>query len=533
MVAAISFFVVGVVLFLFAMIKLGEKVQRLFTARFRQYIRYAVHTPLHGLITGIFTTVLFQSSSTTTALIVGMVSAGLISFYHSLGMILGADIGTTLTVQLVVWKVTDVAPLFVVVGGIPWLFGSPRYKRYGEPIFYFGLILFSLSLIGKASAPLRESTLFVSIFRDSRNLWLGLAAGAAFTAIVHASAIPISILVLLGQQDLISLENAIPILFGANIGTTVTAVLASLVANVNGKRSAAAHLLFKVCGVGLCMVGLPLFVRAVAAVSGSVPQQVAIAHFLLNLIIAVVSLPLLTPVSHLIERMLPGRAEVLPIWPEFLKEECLARTEEALACVRKELWRQMGLARRMFAMSMELITRYDRGKSRDIRYIEAVVHNLRREVGKYLWRVSSKEFSNQTSRELFAYTAMVDDIERIADHAVVLADLSREKYRLRTDFSERGWEELAEIERLVGQNLEDAAVLIEGKNEGRADAILRHEDAVDQRVREAREHHLERFHRRVCRAEAGPIFLEVLINLERVSDHCTNIAEYVLELESR
>jgi phosphate:Na+ symporter len=530
MLQELSLFITALVIFLYAIAKLSSEVQELFTGRVRGYIRYAARTPLSGLATGMLSTILFQSSSTTTALIVGMVSAGLLSLYHGLAMVLGTDIGTTFTVQLVVWKVTALFPVCVAGGGLVWFTSEGKRKTVGEVIFYFGLVLFALYVISEVTAPLKASPEVSIILRRAAHPLFGFAAGVIFTALVHASVIPISMVAILAQQGLVSLESALPVVFGANVGTTVTALLAGLISNVNGKRTAFAHLLFKCSGAFVCLALLPVLNVILKSLSDSVSQQIALGHFLFNLIIAALFLFLLKPVSVMLEKMVPGKAEALPVWPEFLNEACLAKTEEALLCVKRELGRQMHLAHSMVRDSIELLRTFRKATRRDLVYVEAVVDNLRSEIAAYLWKISDREFSPELSRQLFTYTAMVDDIERIADHAIILAKLAAEKQERRIEFTEAGMTELDEIDALVVANVADVVLLMDTRDDSRILNVYRREESVDVKVREARERHLERFHRRICRAEAGPIFLEMLINLERISDHCENIAEYVKEL---
>ncbi|MDD5711539.1 MAG: Na/Pi cotransporter family protein [Smithellaceae bacterium] len=520
----------GLTLFLFGMMKLSTKVQQLLTARIRGYIRYAVKRPISGLITGCLSTILFQSSSATTVLIIGMVSAGLITFYNSLSIILGADIGTVLTVQLVVWHLTDVSPLLIVLGGLVWLFGREKWQRIGENILYFGLIFFGLSISAAATAPLKGNPDVVRFFQETQNPLWGLALGLVFTGIVHASVIPISILVILAQQGLVSLGMALPIVFGANIGSSVTALLAGTVAGLNGKRAALSHFLFKVVGAAICLLLLPVLVPALSSLPGTSAQQIVYGHLFFNLVIVVVFFFILRPTASFIEKLVPGREEELPLWPEFLDDAYLDRPEEALDAVKKELGRGMTLVQKMYAEAMNLRLNYREDKRRNIDYIEFVVNHMRSEIVDYLRKISNRQMTNTSSQELFTYTALADDIERIGNHVIIVAGLLEDKFRRRIKFSPAGNEEMDVIRRRVQENLSDAAFLIETRNPECIRNITLREDGVDEKVKEARDNHLVRFHQRICQAEAGPLFLEMLIHLERISDHCQNIADYISDL---
>jgi phosphate:Na+ symporter len=520
----------GLVLFLYAMMQLSAAVQRLFTFRIRKYIQYVVQRPLSGLLTGVMTTVLFQSSSATTVLTVGMVSAGLISFYHSLSILLGADVGTVITVQLVVWKFTDFSPVFIIFGGILWLSRVPRWKIVGEVLFYFGLLFFGLSLTSGATAPLKNSPFFLRLFNETTNPLIGFAVGLVFTAIVHASVIPISILVILAQQDLMPLQSALPIVFGANVGTTVTALMAGTIAGISGKRTAVSHFLFKLIGALACMATLYWFTAFLTALPVGVPQQIVFGHLLFNLSVALVFIFFLKPFSRFVEWLIPGTEQILPLTPEYLDERRLGEPEIALDCVRKELEREITLAEKMIIDSTILIDQYDKGKDRNIGYIEMVVDHLRRQILRYLWKLSSHEMTEAQTRRLFVYTAMADDIERIGDHAVNIVELARSKYRRHIEFTPQGEEELKEIEALVFDNLRMAKLLLDHSDFELVRKITDQEEEVDVKTKEARENHLVRFYQRICMAEAGPIFVEYLIQLERVSDHCQNIADYTGDL---
>jgi phosphate:Na+ symporter len=530
MIKDILFFIAGLFIFLYGMAKLGEEVQRFFTVRIREYILYAVKKPLYGLMTGITSTIFFQSSSAVTVVTIGMVSAGLISFQQSLAIILGADIGTTLTVQLVVWKITDFAPALIMAGGVLWFTASGKRKTAGEAVFFFGLLFFGLNLMGMATAPLKQNPAIIGFFREAANPLLGIAAGAVFTAIVHSSLIPISLLVVLAQQGLISIEVALPIVIGANIGTTATALMAAATANISGKRTAAAHVLFKIGGTAICLLLFPVMIDAVKAFSDSTAQQIVFSHFLFNSAIVVAFVFILKHFARLVEKMIPGHAYFFPLWPEFLSDKDLADPEKALENVRRELEREILLTKRMFDQFMMLADAYKEGIRLNMAYMEMVVDNLTREIIRYLWQASCREFSDDLSKKLFVYTAMADDLERIGDHISSLAFLVRDKYKREIAFSAPGIKEMAGIQQAVLDNLKRAVSLTNRRDEGVIRDVHRFEDEIDDLVKHARENHRVRFHRRVCQAEAGPIFVEMLIHLERISDHCENIAEYVEEL---
>ena len=517
-------FATSIALFLFAMVKLNTCVQRLLSARIREYIKYSVRKPIYGLITGILSTIVFQSSSATTLLTVGMVSAGIISFYHSLGIILGADIGTTFTVQLVAWKITSVSPVLILISGMAWILGRGKVKSTGEILFYFGLIFFSLSLTADATAPLKENPTFLAYFQEAQSPILCVAIGVVFTGIVQASSIPISILVIMGQQDLVSIDNALAIVLGANMGTTVTAFLAAAVSNVNGRRTAVAHFIFKLIGIIICLAFLPLAIPVFQALSKNISQQIVLGHILYNCLIASIFFFFLKPVASAIEKILPGKAIFLSLWPEYLDAESLKYPDEALEQVRKELLRELSLTKHMLSDAQELLLSYRKGRMRDIRYVEMVVDNLQSEIARYLNRISYSPLSGKASQRLFTFSAVVDDIERIGDRAFNLAVLANYKHESRADFSSDAEVELEEISKLVFENLNDTAAVMRQGNKFLVEDISEQDTLIDTKIEDALQNHLMRFRMRTCEGEAGPIFVDVLINLKRISDLCKNIS---------
>ncbi|MFA5324289.1 MAG: Na/Pi cotransporter family protein [Smithella sp.] len=523
----------GVILFLVGMVNLSSAVRKFIDVRIKEYIRYAVEKPLYGLLTGVISTIVFQSSSAATALTVGLVSAGLISFYSSLAIILGTDIGTTLTVQFVIWHFTEISPVFISIGGLLWLLNRSKWKIAGQAMFYFGLIFFGLNLISQAVEPLKNSPSFLNLFTQTQNPFFGLGLGIAVTGIIHASAIPISIMALLAQQDLVSLENALPVVMGANIGTTVTALLAATVATTSGKRSALSHLIFKCAGVSLGFILMPYFLIILRNLSSSVAQQIVLAHFLLNLIIMLIFIFFLKPFAAFMQKVLKGKDETLPLWPEFLNRKDLSNAAKALDNVQKELQREINLTRKMFSRAANLIDSAQEGRQRDISYIEMVVNNLRDQIVRFLWKISAQNTSTQLSKKIFAFTAIAGDIESIGNHVVWIAELSSQKAEGKIKFTESGKTQLQEIISLVNRNLDDAMSLIEISDNEKITCLIQREEEIDVKVKDARNEHLKRFHKHLCTTEAGLIFVEILIHLERISDHCNNIAEYVLDIQGK
>ncbi len=531
MIQHIFLFLAGLALFLLGMVKLSEQMQRVFSSRIREYIRISVRKPFYGLIMGLVTTIFFQSSSAATLLTMGLVSAGLVSFYHSLGIILGADIGTTLTIQLVVWKVTDISPVFLIGGIALYFIGKDRLKTVGEALLYFGTIFYGLSLIGQASEPLKDSPAFASYFLSAQHPMIGFLIGLVFTAIVHASAIPISMLVMLGMQGLISIDNALPIVIGANVGTTATALMGGIASDINGKRTALAHLIFKCAGASVSMILLVQFTDILKVISSNIAQQVAFGHFIFNFVVVVLFIFFLEPFSRLVLKILPGEQEVIPMWPEYLHTKYLEEPRQALMCVKDELKRQIVLAEKMCREGLEQYIKFKTSKQRNVMYMELVMDNLQTEITKYLWGISCGALSEPLSKQLFAFSSFAYDIERIGDRSVNLAELAEQKFKRKAHFTPAANEELRTIGTLVLENLNDAIKLVGKRDIDTIRVVMERERRIDVKIKNAIGAHLERFYKKMCVAEAGPIYVDVLVNLERISDHCRLIAQLTNELD--
>lgn len=291
-----------VAVFLFAIEKFSNHIHRAADGGFKRVLRKITNKPLSGLAVGAAFTSIIQSSTATTVILAGLVNAEIITFYHSLGVIFGANIGTTITSQLIALKVTSVAPYFILLGFILTYFGR-KYKSWGKPVFYFGLVFFSLSLIALYIEPVRNNPEIIALFANISNLFVAIMVGLLFTAVVQSSTVTAGLVVILAGSGLLDIHQAFGIIIGSNLGTTITVVLASLPLGREAKRVAAAHVLFNVLGILLILPFFDSFVSFSSSFSSNIQQQVAATHIFFNLIFAFIFLILIKPFHNLVRNI--------------------------------------------------------------------------------------------------------------------------------------------------------------------------------------------------------------------------------------
>jgi len=479
-------------------------------------------------------TSIVQSSTAVTVLTITFVNAGLLTLEGALGIIFGANIGTTVTAQLVAFDFIAFAPYFLLLGFILLFFGKRKYMRnVGEAVFGFGLIFMGIYIMESSLSVLNNWAPFHNAMISlGRYRILGILTGAVVTGVVQSSSVTTSVVVALASKGAIGISAAIPIVLGANIGTCVTTLIASVGTNISAKRTALAHFLFNVIGVAIIFPFLPYFEKLVVLTSADTARQVANAHTLFNVIWVSFWIFFTKQYANLIRRILPGEEKIYRREATFLKPQLLNTPSTALEAAKNELINMTEIVKDMYNLSMESVFKNSTQCSKDIFTMEDITDELKASLINYLTQLSTDPLSEGEAKELNAILRAVDDVERIADHLTNVMEKVDAKISEKVEFSEYAWRELTNLKDLIDRNIKDSFDMIKNSNLSYLDDILKREDLVDCKVKESKENHIERMKKGLCNPIAGIVFSDLLIDLERISDHCVNIAQEFYEVNN-
>ncbi|MDD2359345.1 MAG: Na/Pi cotransporter family protein [Syntrophaceticus schinkii] len=522
----------GLALFLFGMKIMGEGLQKVAGDKIRKILERVTRYPVVAVLLGAVTTAAIQSSSATTVLVVGFVNAGLMTLKQAIGVIMGANIGTTITAQLIAFKLTDYVFLIIAIGFCINFFSKRRVYHYvGQFILGIGILFLGLDVMSNAVVPLRGSPVFLDFIASfSRYPLLGVLVGIIITCVVQSSAATIGMLIALASQDIITFNAAIPVLFGDNIGTCITALLASIGTNLNARRAAVAHVMFNVTGTLIFLILLPWFREFVYFISPSEPARlIANAHTSFNILNTCLFLPFVGAFTKLIEKLLPGTVEIEEKGPIYLDERMFDTPAVALSLATKEIIRMGNIASRSLESAMQGF--YEKNE----RFLEAtkedeeIIDELEREITFYLAKLSQKGFSQTLSGRHTGLLHAVKDIERVGDHAENIAELAWVRIEENLPYSEFAIKELEEMYTLVSEVYKNALGALQEESKVKARLAVQVELFIDQKEKELRNSHLKRLNKGICYPTSGVIFLDIISNLERIGDHANNVAEVVLE----
>ena len=522
----------GLAMLLYGIRLVGEGLQLAVGGQLRTVLSAVTSNRLKALLVGAGITAIIQSSGATTVMLVGFANSGLIRLSEALGVILGADIGTTLTVQLIAFQIADYA--LVIVGvGFTLLFVAKRHAiRYaGEAMLGFGLIFLAIQVMSNATAPLRQSPLVATLLVAlGDHPLLGIVAAAAFTALVCSSGAALGLAVTLAGQGLLPLRAALPIMLGANVGTCGTALASSLGANTEARRVAFGHTAFKLVGVLACLPFLLPFARLVQATATSAPRQLANAHSLFNVGMALVFLPFTPLLARALTRLVPDRPES-GTGPRYLRAEMLETPALALGQATREVLRMADLVMTMLGNVVTAFTRDDLDLIDDLETADDAVDTLNRSIKRYLTQLAQERLTDAQRQRQFALLLVIDNLENIGD--IVdrnLMELAKKRYRLRTRFSPEGLQEIGVLHETVRQNLELAITAFGSYDQTLAQQVLARKLAVRLLEQRSRQAHIERLHQGYQEAMAtSEIHLDVLTNLKQINSHVTAIAYAILD----
>jgi phosphate:Na+ symporter len=538
----------GLGLFLFGLRVMSEGMRRTAARRIRSVLSKLTNNRFVAVLAGAFVTMLIQSSSVTTVMLVSFVRAGLMTFAQSIGMILGADIGTTITAQLIAFKLTDFALLMVGTGvALMMLSKRDRLKDIGEMILGFGLLFSGMHIMSASMAPLQTHHEVIDLLVSLENPLLGILVGAVLTALIQSSSAFTGILIVLATQGLISLEAGIPLLFGANVGTCVTALLAGIGTNREARRVALAHVLFKLLGVFLFVWWIPQFAElirgispagdpelaGVALVADVLPRQIANAHTIFNLALTVVMLPFTNAAARLITRLLPDRLEkeVAPYRTRHIDRAVLATPVLALNLAKAEVIHMGVVVESMVEKVILPFTERNGDVPYELESAEAKVNFLEGEIQEYLGAVSRKNLEQERIVEIFQLMYSVAELEQIGDIIVKsLVPRSREWLRSDLQFSREGKAELVDYHLRTMKQLSRAMTVFQDVNLEAASRMKSKHKKYREMEEQYLRSHFSRFLSRVPETlDTSEFHQELMEQFRRINSHSTRIARVLLE----
>jgi phosphate:Na+ symporter len=547
----------GLVLFLYGMEKMSEGLKKTAGKGMRKILATLTNNRLIGLAVGAFVTMVIQSSSATTVMLVSFAQAQLLTFGQTLSVILGANIGTTVTAQLIAFKLTDYAFLMIIIGFALTVLSKKEYYKYlGESLLGFGILFMGMKIMSDSMYPLRDYEPFIGLMKNLENPIFGLLIGAAFTALIQSSSAFTGIVIVLAQQGLLTLDAGIPLLFGANIGTCVTAALASIGATREAKRVAIAHVIFNTAGALIFLFWIPYFadiVRWISPVSDAegvqklaseAPRQIANAHTLFNVSVAILFLPFTSLLAKLVLKIMPERDAEKPIesvtW--HLDEKEISTPAIAIDLSKAEVGRMAKILRRMLRAIIHPLLSNEEGTDsvhKQLTIIEGIemregkIDFLHKKVTSYLLSIGREELTEEQSKEVFNLILIVRDMEAIGDIIYRnMFPLIKKKRALKFDFSREGHDEIATYHAKIYKQLDRLEETFSDQKYKKAKKIVSKENRYADLAEEFKIHHLQRLQQqREETIATHEIHMEIMDNLKQISVYITEIARSVVIVE--
>ena len=528
-------FLGGLGLFLYSIKTMGDGLQQAAGDRLRFYIDKYTSNPFLGVLVGIVVTALIQSSTGVTVITVGLVSASLLTLRQAIGIIMGANIGTTVTSFIIGFKLGEYALPLIFLGTMFLFFTKNRTaNNIGRILFGVGGIFYALNLISAGMSPLKDLPQFKEYMVTlGQNPILGVVAGAVITVLIQASSATIGILQGLYAGGFLDLKGSLPVLFGDNIGTTLTVILAAAGANVSAKRVAATHVTFNVLGTILCLILLGPFTAMIeyfqALLHLSPEMTIAFSHGAFNVSNTIVQFPFIGALAYFVTKLIPGEDEVVKYEPLYLDEQLIQQSPSiALGNAKKELLHLGNYAAKAFDLSYNYIIGLDEKVAEKGHKTEEAINTIDEKLTRYLIRLSSESLSQKESEVLTNILDSSRDLERIGDHAEGLLNLTDYLQRKDVHFSEAALEELADIYQKTTAFIKDALDSVENNDIEKAQSLIERHKEINNMERVLRKTHIKRLNKGECSTQAGVNFIDIVSHYTRVSDHAMNLAEKVI-----
>lgn len=531
----------GLALFLYGMQMMSTGLEAAAGNRMKSILEKLTSNRIKGVLVGAAITAVIQSSSATTVMVVGFVNSGLMTLKQAVWVIMGANIGTTITGQLIALDIGAIAPLFAIAGVGAIMFIKSEKVHHISSIFAgLGILFMGMDMMGAAMSPLKESEAFISLMTKFDNPLLGILVGALFTAVIQSSSASVGILQALASTGMIPLSSAVFVLFGQNIGTCITAVLASIGMKVNAKRTTVIHLLFNIIGTVLftviCLV-TPYVTWIEAMTPGDPVAQIANAHTVFNIVTTLLLLPFGTHMANIAVRILPDSKKAddedlrLKYIRPFESSYAIGHSAVAVSQVRDEVNRMRDMVAKNISDSFDSLVQYDKKLRKKVSEREEYIDFLNKGISEYIVSLMASEMNMSDSRKINGYYAIISNLERIGDHAVNLAEYGDDMRKWEIDFSDTVKEELNEmkaqciaaldnLKEVTSENVErilSQAVIIEQKTDDMRDKYFKKQ--------------MQRLKKGKCKPQSGIVFSEILTDFERMGDHALNIAQQYREME--
>lgn len=528
-------FIGGLGIFLFSIKYMGDALQKAAGDKLREILDRFTTNPFMGVLVGIIVTILIQSSSGTTVIVVGLVSAGFMTLRQAIGVIMGANIGTTVTAFIIGLDVGAYSlPIMAAGAFLIFFFKKNKIQNIGQVIFGFGGLFFGMDTMSGAMKPLRELPAFIDMTVNlSEFPILGVAVGTLVTFIVQSSSGTVAILQGLYAEGLVTLDAALPVLFGDNIGTTVTAILAALGASVAARRAAAVHVLFNIIGSVIFLILLVPFtayVEWLAITLGLDPKmEIAFAHGSFNIANTIIQFPLIGLWAYVVTKMIPGDDVTVEFKPKHLDLHFIEQSPSiALGQAKEEILRMGQYSVQGLQETYEYLKTKNTKNAETGYQLEDAINNLDSKITDYLVLISAESLSSADSTRHTVLMETVRDIERIGDHFENVIELIDYQVNNRVTLTDDAMDDLTEMFTLTIATVQKSLDALDLTSHELAREVAEQEDLIDKMERKFRKKHILRLTEGLCSAQAGIVFVDIVSNLERIGDHSVNIAEAIL-----